>query len=210
MRILSLPSAPPARHTKSKMPATRRHRSARSRSKSPRPTPKAGTKGTQSPKGKKATSKRLSTRRMRSKSPAPAVARKRRTDSDSGRGSGPGSDTAASTNTPGQESNPNWRKDASNILLLFVLYTLQGVPMGLSASVPMLLVEKGASYSQQAMLRWPDGRYSPSQAPDRCSAWARCRMAVRRRPTQRARNGCPCQQRTKPDRSSMRQRTQAR
>jgi PAT family acetyl-CoA transporter-like MFS transporter 1 len=34
-----------------------------------------------------------------------------------------------------------------NIFLLLVLYTLQGIPMGLAKVVPMMLVERGASYS---------------------------------------------------------------
>lgn len=35
-----------------------------------------------------------------------------------------------------------------NILLLLVLYTLQGIPMGLSASLPLILKEKGALNTQ--------------------------------------------------------------
>jgi PAT family acetyl-CoA transporter-like MFS transporter 1 len=38
-----------------------------------------------------------------------------------------------------------------NILLLLVLYTLQGIPMGLSASLPLILKEKGATYSDLSL-----------------------------------------------------------
>ena len=37
------------------------------------------------------------------------------------------------------------------IMLLLLLYTLQGVPMGLGASVPMLMVDKGVSTMEQAV-----------------------------------------------------------
>jgi PAT family acetyl-CoA transporter-like MFS transporter 1 len=50
------------------------------------------------------------------------------------------------------------RGDYANIALLLLLYTLQGVPMGLAASVPLLLQERGASYSQQSLfslVSWP-------------------------------------------------------
>lgn len=40
--------------------------------------------------------------------------------------------------------------DVGSIALLLVLYTLQGIPMGLSASVPFLLQER-VSYKQQAL-----------------------------------------------------------
>ncbi|CAB1106112.1 unnamed protein product [Ectocarpus sp. CCAP 1310/34] len=43
-----------------------------------------------------------------------------------------------------------WRQDLSSITLLLVLYTLQGIPMGLSGSIPFLLVDK-VSYSEQAV-----------------------------------------------------------
>eukprot|EP00923_Selenidium_pygospionis_P032168 GHVN01056826.1.p1 GENE.GHVN01056826.1~~GHVN01056826.1.p1 ORF type:complete len:696 (+),score=92.16 GHVN01056826.1:1781-3868(+) len=42
----------------------------------------------------------------------------------------------------------NWWEDRWNIAILFVLYTLQGIPMGLSASVP-LLMQGRVSYSEQ-------------------------------------------------------------
>ena len=40
--------------------------------------------------------------------------------------------------------------DYFNVAILLLLYTLQGVPMGLSASVPLILQEKGATFLQQA------------------------------------------------------------
>jgi PAT family acetyl-CoA transporter-like MFS transporter 1 len=50
------------------------------------------------------------------------------------------------------------RGDYANIALLLLLYTLQGVPMGLAASVPLLLQERGATYAQQgvfSLVGWP-------------------------------------------------------
>ena len=41
--------------------------------------------------------------------------------------------------------------DYSACAILLLLYTLQGVPMGLSASVPILLREMDVSYSDLAM-----------------------------------------------------------
>ncbi|XP_059477297.1 acetyl-coenzyme A transporter 1 isoform X2 [Neocloeon triangulifer] len=50
------------------------------------------------------------------------------------------------------------RSDTSNIALLFLLYLLQGIPLGLTAAVPMILLNRGASYKQQAefsFVYWP-------------------------------------------------------
>ena len=44
--------------------------------------------------------------------------------------------------------------DKGSLLLLLLLYTLQGVPMGLAATVTLLLQERGASYDQQAVFRF--------------------------------------------------------
>lgn len=41
------------------------------------------------------------------------------------------------------------RGDRRSLALLLLLYTLQGVPMGLAASVTFLLQEKGVTYSGQ-------------------------------------------------------------
>ncbi|XP_062543928.1 acetyl-coenzyme A transporter 1 [Armigeres subalbatus] len=48
--------------------------------------------------------------------------------------------------------------DWSNIAILFFLYLLQGIPIGLAAAIPMLLQNRGASYKQQAefsFAHWP-------------------------------------------------------
>ncbi|CAG9860451.1 unnamed protein product [Phyllotreta striolata] len=48
--------------------------------------------------------------------------------------------------------------DGKNILLLFFLYTLQGIPLGLSSAIPMILQNRGVSYKQQAefsFVSWP-------------------------------------------------------
>eukprot|EP00290_Baffinella_frigidus_P030857 CAMPEP_0180239292 /NCGR_PEP_ID=MMETSP0987-20121128/31433_1 /TAXON_ID=697907 /ORGANISM="non described non described, Strain CCMP2293" /LENGTH=277 /DNA_ID=CAMNT_0022205971 /DNA_START=59 /DNA_END=889 /DNA_ORIENTATION=+ len=50
------------------------------------------------------------------------------------------------------------RGDYSNIAILLLLYTLQGVPMGLGASIPLLLQERGASFAAQSvfsLVSWP-------------------------------------------------------
>jgi PAT family acetyl-CoA transporter-like MFS transporter 1 len=53
--------------------------------------------------------------------------------------------------SPSQSSALFPVEETWNILLLMVLYTLQGIPMGLSASLPMILKEKGASYSELSL-----------------------------------------------------------
>ncbi|KAK2716881.1 acetyl-coenzyme A transporter 1-like [Artemia franciscana] len=48
--------------------------------------------------------------------------------------------------------------DGGNILLLLLLYILQGIPLGLSASIPMLLQNRHISYKEQAkfsFVYWP-------------------------------------------------------
>lgn len=50
------------------------------------------------------------------------------------------------------------RGDRANIALLFFLYLLQGIPIGLTSAIPMLLQNRGASYKQQAefsFATWP-------------------------------------------------------
>lgn len=52
----------------------------------------------------------------------------------------------------------NIRGDERNILLLFFLYTLQGIPLGLCSAIPMILQNRGVSYKQQAefsFVTWP-------------------------------------------------------
>eukprot|EP00240_Pyramimonas_obovata_P001766 CAMPEP_0118931294 /NCGR_PEP_ID=MMETSP1169-20130426/7681_1 /TAXON_ID=36882 /ORGANISM="Pyramimonas obovata, Strain CCMP722" /LENGTH=519 /DNA_ID=CAMNT_0006873775 /DNA_START=81 /DNA_END=1637 /DNA_ORIENTATION=- len=48
--------------------------------------------------------------------------------------------------------------EAESLTLLLLLYTLQGVPMGISASVSFILQEKGVSYAEQgtfSLASWP-------------------------------------------------------
>eukprot|EP01050_Picozoa_sp_SAG11_P005112 SAG11_NODE_346_length_10432_cov_4.883770_12_plen_157_part_00 len=50
------------------------------------------------------------------------------------------------------------KSDFLNICLLLVLYTLQGVPMGLSGAIPFMLQDKAVSYADQSMfslVSWP-------------------------------------------------------
>jgi len=52
----------------------------------------------------------------------------------------------------------NWRKDRWNISLLLFLYLLQGIPLGMAASIPLIIQTYGASWSQQATFSfafWP-------------------------------------------------------
>jgi PAT family acetyl-CoA transporter-like MFS transporter 1 len=50
------------------------------------------------------------------------------------------------------------RSDKTSIVWLLILYTLQGVPLGMSAVFPLLLKERGASYADLALFSisaWP-------------------------------------------------------
>ena len=54
--------------------------------------------------------------------------------------------------------NPNWWTDRWNVFLLLFLYILQGIPMGLTASIPMILQSRHVSYKEQAVFSfvyWP-------------------------------------------------------
>lgn len=42
------------------------------------------------------------------------------------------------------------RNDYGNIAILFFLYLLQGIPLGIGQAIPMLLQNRGASYKEQA------------------------------------------------------------
>ena len=57
------------------------------------------------------------------------------------------------------DNNTNNKKsDANNICFLFFLYLLQGVPLGLTASLPYILSAKKASYADQgtfSLATWP-------------------------------------------------------
>lgn len=43
----------------------------------------------------------------------------------------------------------NIKGDETNIAILLFLYLLQGIPLGLCSSIPMLLQNHGVSYKQQ-------------------------------------------------------------
>lgn len=42
--------------------------------------------------------------------------------------------------------------DEWNIAILFFLYVLQGIPLGLSSAIPMYLQNRGVSYRQQVSI----------------------------------------------------------
>lgn len=57
-------------------------------------------------------------------------------------------------------SNTNIKKDLPNIIFLMFLYLLQGVPLGLTGSLPFILSSKSVSYSDQgtfSLAFWPFG-----------------------------------------------------
>lgn len=57
-----------------------------------------------------------------------------------------------------EQEQPNLQGDRANVALLTFLYFMQGVVSGLSAAMPLLLQNYGASYTQQAqfsMAVWP-------------------------------------------------------
>ncbi|XP_014367230.2 acetyl-coenzyme A transporter 1 [Papilio machaon] len=54
--------------------------------------------------------------------------------------------------------NSNIKGDEINIAVLLFLYTLQGIPLGLAGAIPMLLQNRGITYTQQAefsFVNWP-------------------------------------------------------
>ena len=58
-------------------------------------------------------------------------------------------------------TRPNLRKDAWSIATLLLLYTLQGIPMGLANSIPLLLQRHGnVSMRQQALFSFVSWPYS--------------------------------------------------
>ncbi|XP_063916783.1 acetyl-coenzyme A transporter 1 [Zophobas morio] len=60
--------------------------------------------------------------------------------------------------TPQIHLPTNLKGDKRNIALLLCLYTLQGIPLGLSSAIPMILQNRGVSYKQQAefsFVTWP-------------------------------------------------------
>ena len=77
---------------------------------------------------------------------------------DGGRGQGPGDDDKLGKQAQSAGLWTDLRGDYGSVALLLLLYTLQGVPMGLAASVPLLLQERGAKYMQQSLfslVSWP-------------------------------------------------------
>jgi len=49
----------------------------------------------------------------------------------------------------GVQESSDLRGDEKNIAILFFLYLLQGIPLGLCGSIPMLLQNRSVSYRQQ-------------------------------------------------------------
>ncbi|XP_061716064.1 acetyl-coenzyme A transporter 1 [Cydia pomonella] len=59
---------------------------------------------------------------------------------------------------PMHTGQSNIKGDELNIAVLLFLYTLQGIPLGLAGAVPMLLQNRGITYTQQAefsFVNWP-------------------------------------------------------
>ncbi|KAG4068279.1 hypothetical protein HA402_007799 [Bradysia odoriphaga] len=67
----------------------------------------------------------------------------------------PNRDTADTENESGDKVENskekfNLKGDYGNIAILLLLYMLQGIPLGISSAVPILLQNRGVSYSEQA------------------------------------------------------------
>lgn len=85
-----------------------------------------------------------------------------------------------------------WRKDLRGITILLMLYTLQGIPMGLVGSIPLLLQTRGVGYAGQAVfsfVRWPyslkvcKSRHFAARAPGRARADSACAPSSSGRPS---------------------------
>ncbi len=66
--------------------------------------------------------------------------------------------TADSREKPRSSSFRELQGDYGSIALLLLLYLLQGIPLGLTASIPLVLQGRRVSYAQQAMFSfayWP-------------------------------------------------------
>ena len=81
-------------------------------------------------------------------------------------GSGPDVDEEADGLLQGSDSEdrirakvrPGLRKELGNVLLLLFLYVLQGIPLGLAGSIPLIMQSKSVSYKDQAFFSfvfWP-------------------------------------------------------
>ena len=56
------------------------------------------------------------------------------------------------------DAKANLRKDTGNIFLLLFLYFLQGIPLGLAGSLPLILSSHHVSYADQGLFSfalWP-------------------------------------------------------
>jgi hypothetical protein len=53
------------------------------------------------------------------------------------------------TGSPRVEESSDMKGDEWTIAILFLLYVLQGIPLGLSSAIPMYLQNRGVSYRQQ-------------------------------------------------------------
>ncbi|XP_061097641.1 acetyl-coenzyme A transporter 1-like [Conger conger] len=74
-------------------------------------------------------------------------------DTDSGSGSGSEAVEDALPVLP-----PSLKGELGNVLLLFFLYVLQGIPLGLAGSIPLIMQSKKVSYKDQAyfsLVFWP-------------------------------------------------------
>ncbi|KAH1165144.1 acetyl-coenzyme A transporter 1 [Mauremys mutica] len=61
-------------------------------------------------------------------------------------------------NSPSYMVAPGYRAELGSILLLLFLYVLQGIPLGLAGSIPLILQSKNVSYKDQAFFSfvfWP-------------------------------------------------------
>lgn len=56
------------------------------------------------------------------------------------------------------------RGDEKNIAILLFLYLLQGIPLGLCGSIPMLLQNRDVSYRQQVIYSYYDSLKRPELA----------------------------------------------
>jgi hypothetical protein len=59
---------------------------------------------------------------------------------------------------PSRSKRSDWRKDKFSISLLLFLYLLQGIPLGMAASIPLIIQTYGTTWSQQATFSfafWP-------------------------------------------------------
>lgn len=58
----------------------------------------------------------------------------------------------------GHRVRPGIRGELGNVLLLLFLYVMQGIPLGLAGSIPLILQSKNVSYKDQAFFSfvfWP-------------------------------------------------------